>query len=272
MRQQTIRKTVTLEGIGLHSGEHAEVACRPAPVDSGIVFIRRDLSGTRPIPARLDAVRDVRRGVTLGIQASVRTVEHLLAAAAGLGLANLQVEVRGDELPALDGSAAPYYRALAQAGVEEQDAPWHLQTVARPSWVEAGTAWVFATPATQLRVTYIVPTTHPVLGTQVVDFVLEHDVFAEAIAPARTWGFLEELDALRAEGLAKGASLENALGIGPEGYLSAPRFADEPARHKVLDLIGDLALLGRPLRAHIIALGAGHALHIKLAKQLAAQG
>ncbi len=266
--QRTIRQRVMLAGVGLHSGKAAEVVCIPAPVDSGIVFKRGDILGSSAIPARLEAVRDLRRGVTLGSEASVRTVEHLLAASAGLGLTNLHVEVYGEELPALDGSAAPYHTALARAGVDEQEARCPPQSLAQSVWVQSSTAWVFGVPADHLRITYIVAIRGVGLGTQVVDFVPERDDFATQIAPARTWGYLEELDALRTAGLALGATVDNALGIGPEGYLSPARFPDEPARHKVLDLLGDLMLLGRPLCAHIIALGAGHALHVEFARRV----
>lgn len=255
-------------GIGLHSGKMAEVACAPASPHAGIVFVRRDLPVAVPIPARLDAVRDTHRGVTLGSTAVIRTVEHLLAAAAGLGISNLRVEVHGEELPALDGSAMPYVDLLAEAGVKEQPADWPVQQLHAPVWVGGSSAWVLAVPAETLRITYIVPTGHARLGTQIADFDARRDRFAEQIAPARTWGFLEDLQELQVAGLALGASTANALGIGPQGYLTPPRFPEEPARHKVLDLIGDLSLLGRPLAAHIIAMGAGHALHIALARQI----
>ncbi len=270
--QRTIRQRVTLAGVGLHSGKAAEVVCIPAPTDSGIVFRRGDLSRAPSIPARLDAVRDLRRGLTLGDEAPIRTVEHLLAASAGLGLTNMRVEVYGEELPALDGSAAPYYAALAQAGVEEQEAPSSPQRLQHPVWVQTTAGWLFGVPAASLRITYIVPMRGAGLGTQVVDFEPERDNFAEQIAPARTWGYLEELDTLRAAGLAIGATVENALGIGPDGYINPPRFPDEPARHKVLDLMGDLVLLGRPLYAHIMALGAGHALHVEFARRVQTGG
>lgn len=266
--QRTIRNLVTFAGIGLHSGKWAEIICVPAPPDSGIVFLRRDLPDASPVAARLDAVRDVQRGVTIGGAATVRTVEHVLAAVAGLGISNLHVEVKGEELPILDGSAAPYVAALARAGIEEQPAAWLPYALSGPVWVGEGSAWILAIPANRMRITYVVPIDHPRLGTQIVDFKVERRRFIDQIAPARTWGYVEELEALRKAGLAVGASMDNALGIGREGYLSPPRFPDEPARHKVLDLIGDLALLGRPLLAHVIALGAGHALHVALATQV----
>lgn len=198
----------------------------------------------------------------------MRTVEHLLAAAAGLGISNLRIEVRGEELPILDGSAAPYLDALGAAGVVEQPARLPVAAPAQPQWLMRDTAWILAVPADHFRATYIVPLRQTSLGTQVADFDPRRDRFAEQIAPARTWGFADELDALRQAGLAHGASAGNALGIGREGYLSPPRFPNEPARHKVLDLLGDLALLGVPLQAHVIACGAGHALHVALVQKL----
>lgn len=268
--QQTIRSPVALSGIGLHTGAPARIVCSPAPPDSGITFIRADHAGAEPIPARLANVIDTRRGVTIGAGwYAVRTVEHLLAAASGLGISNLRVEVYGEELPALDGSAAPYCAALSQAGVEVQDWRWTAIAPVEPVWIVRGAGWMLAVPSARLRITYVVPTGHPMLGTQVADFDATRQRFTETVAPARTWGFTEEMESLNAAGLARGATTENALGIGPQGYVNPPRFVNEPARHKVLDLIGDLTLLGRPLAAHVIALGAGHTLHIELARALA---
>lgn len=267
--QRTIRRPVALSGIGLHTGAPSQVICLPAPVDAGIVFVRRDLVAAPEVKADLAAVVDTQRGVTLGPHPFIRTVEHLLAASAGLGISNLRVEMRGEELPILDGSAAPYADALLAAGVEEQGAPWPLRTLDAPIWVASGESWVLALPALGFRATYIVPLARSRLGTQVVDFDPGRQRFLDAVAPARTWGFADELEHLRSQGLALGASTENALSIGEDGYISTPRFPDEPARHKVLDLIGDLALLGRPVRAHLVACGAGHGLHLALANRMA---
>ncbi len=268
--QRTIGDHVKLVGLGLHSGTATEVICRAAPPDAGIIFRRVDRPGSSPIPARIGAVSDLHRGVTLGQGVVVRTVEHLLAAATALGLTNLSIEVNGEELPALDGSAEPYYDAFQRAGVVEQREITTVQTLAGPVWVQAPSAWLLGLPAPRLHITYIVPIKGGQLETQVANFELGIDDFAEQIAPARTWGYVEELDTLRKAGLALGATSDNALGIGRDGYLSQPRFPDEPARHKVLDLLGDLALLGRPLDAHVIALGAGHALHVEFARRIAA--
>ncbi|MDQ7842473.1 MAG: UDP-3-O-acyl-N-acetylglucosamine deacetylase [Armatimonadota bacterium] len=263
VRQRTIRRSASVAGIGIHSSLPARVTCRPAPPDAGIAFRRLDLPDSPEIPAAADAVVDTRRGVTLGrAGVRVRTVEHLLAAAAGLGITNLRVEVRGEELPILDGSAAPYCALLRRAGIEVQDAVLEPIRPEEPCWVAEEAASVLVVPAGCLRLTCVVPLHHPVLGpAQVADLTVEEGRFLREIAPARTWGFADEVEKLRQQGLAVGASQNNALGLGPEGYLNPPRMADEPARHKLLDLLGDLALLGRPLRAHVIAVGAGHRLH-----------
>lgn len=261
---------MSVSGWGIHSGEHAEVTLGPGPVHSGIVFRRVDRRDASPVRATPDAVTDTRRGVTLGEGPSaVRTVEHLLAAAAGLGITNLMVDVVGEEVPVLDGSAALFCRLIEEAGIEEQAASLEPIVPAGPVWVASGDASLLALPARGLRVTYVVPLSHPVLGTALTaDVTFAPGVFARDVAPARTWGVAAEVEALRSRGLARGASLENALGLGPEGYLNPPRMPDEPARHKILDLVGDLALLGRPLRAHVIAVGAGHALHVDFARKI----
>lgn len=267
-RERTLRRPVTLSGIGLHSGTPVTVECHPSAPGLGISFIRADLPDATPIAARINTVRDTRRGVTLGGPNGVRTVEHLLAAASGLDIDNLRVDVRGPELPALDGSAAPYCDAFERAGLDEQTAQIDPVVLRSPLWVQHGAAWILAVPAPQFRVTYIVVLPVPALGIQVADVEMDRARFLKEIAPARTWGLVDDLKTMRAEGFALGATDDNALGIGPHGYTGRPRFPDEPARHKVLDLIGDLALLGRPLRAHVIAFAAGHALHIELVRAI----
>jgi UDP-3-O-acyl N-acetylglucosamine deacetylase len=242
--------------------------CLPAAGDAGIVFARADLPSAPEVKVALDAVSDTRRGLTLGQTAPVRTVEHLLAAAFGLGISNLRVEVRGEELPILDGSAAPYVEALTAAGIADQAGLQEVRTLGGPLWIAKDSAWIMAVPADHFRVTYIVPLPATPLGIQIAEFDAEAHAFADELAPSRTWGFVHELQSLRQAGLAHGASTENALGIGPEGYLSPPRFLNEPARHKILDLVGDLMVLGHPLQAHIVACGGGHTLHIELARAI----
>lgn len=270
VQQKTIRQTVVLTGIGIHTGQPSAVLCRPAPIHAGIVFLRADIAGSPEIRATVAEVSDTRRSVTLGRNPVIRTVEHLLAAAAALEISNLRVEVQGEELPILDGSAAPYLEVLASAEVVEQDARRSVRTVGNPVWMATEVAWMLAVPAATFRATYIVPLNHAVLGTQVSDFDPRRHRFATQFAPARTWGFAHELAALQAAGLARGVTADNVLGIGPEGYLSPARFPDEPARHKLVDLIGDVSLLGAPLQAHVIACGGGHSLHVDFVRRLLA--
>lgn len=268
--QCTIRRPTATRGIGIHSGAPSEISCRPGPVGSGIVFVRLDRPGS-PVPALLENVTGTQRGVTLTAgSVSVRTVEHILAAAAGLDITNLLIEIRGEEVPILDGSAAPYCELLGRAGVVEQSARLEPIALSEPEWVESGDATLCAIPSPRFRITYVVPLRHPVLGPALLaDVTLQDGAFLREVSSARTWGFASEIEKMRRQGLAGGASLANALAIGPDGYLNPPRMADEPARHKIVDLVGDLALLGRPLLAHVIAVGAGHALHLELARKLA---
>jgi UDP-3-O-acyl N-acetylglucosamine deacetylase len=260
---------VEFTGIGLHSGEPARVRLRPAPPDQGIVFVRLDLAGAPHIPARLSEVAATERGVVLGDRARVATVEHLLSAASGLGVDNLTVEVAGAELPCGDGSGLLFTDALREAGLVEQGVPRSPIVLTEPAWVEMDRSLLIALPAPRLRVTTVTTVEQAPLAPQVAEYDAGADDYTSAIAPARTWGLATDAEALRARGLARGASLANVLVIGPEGYLNPPRFPNELARHKILDLIGDLSLLGRPLHAHLMAVRAGHALHVALARAIA---
>jgi UDP-3-O-acyl N-acetylglucosamine deacetylase len=268
--QRTIARAVEVTGEGIHTGGASVARLLPAPPSSGVTFRRVDLAGTPQVAARLNEVVATARGVVLGHAVRIATVEHLLSAAMGLGIDNLLVELDGEELPCGDGSAAHFAEALEGAGVVEQAAPRCPITLAAPVWACVGSRMIVAVPASALRVTYVVTADGTPLEPQLADFDEARHVFAAEIAPARTWGLVGEIDALRDRGLARGASPSNVLALGPDGYMSSPRFPDELARHKILDAIGDLALLGRPVQAHIIAVRAGHGLHISLARAIAA--
>jgi UDP-3-O-[3-hydroxymyristoyl] N-acetylglucosamine deacetylase len=243
----------------------------PGPPGGGIVFHRMDRAGAR-IPARLDAVTDTASCVTLGGDGGVRTVEHLLSAARALGVDNLLVELDGPEVPGMDGSALPFVLALRDAGLRAQNAARPRVRVERPVSVGDGEGgWAVALPAAHLSLACVVTLQAPAGGDQAATFDPETGDYEETIAPARTWGYERDAASLRARGLALGASLENTLAIGGSGFLNPPRFANEPARHKVLDLLGDLALLGGDLAAAVIAVRAGHTLHVALARALQAQ-
>lgn len=263
MHQKTIRRPTSLEGVGLHSGKPARITLRPAPPHSGIVF--RVAGHDEPIPATPENVVDSHYATTVGRNGTrVQTVEHLLAAAAGLGIDNLIVEVEGSEIPAADGSAKPFVALLAAAGRAEQSVPRRPIVVPYPIRVGSGPRWIEIVPADTFRVSYTLDNDHPAVGLQAISCAPTERMFVEEFAPARTYGFLKDLGGLRKKGLARGASLENAIGIGKRGVLNGLRYRDEFVRHKILDLIGDLALLGRPIAGHVIARNAGHALNLEL--------
>jgi UDP-3-O-[3-hydroxymyristoyl] N-acetylglucosamine deacetylase len=261
MRQHTIRKTAVLEGIGLHSGKPVRLAFSPAPSDSGIVF----RVGTERITAAPESVVDSHYATTIGRNGTrVQTVEHLMAAAAGLGIDNLEVEVDGAEIPAVDGSAKPFVALLLSAGRTQQAARRRPIDIPHPLRVGTGARWIHIEPSSTFRISYTLDNDHPAIGTQVLSCVPTEESFIEEYAPARTYGFLKDLGAMRKHGLALGGSLDNAIVVGKRGTLNGLRYRDEFVRHKILDLIGDLALLGRPIHGHVIARNAGHALNFEL--------
>jgi len=268
-RQGTIAAEARLAGVGLHTGQHRQMTLRSAPPNTGIVF--RRTGGGGPIPATLAAVTGTAGRVTLGGEDGVQTVEHLLSAAWALGIDNLDVELDGSEVPGMDGSALPIVRALREAGWRPQEAPRPVLSVSRPVWVGEGGAFAVALPAPRFGAAYLVSFDPPWSEDQAATYDPARDLYEEVIAPARTWGYERDADALRRRGMALGASLENTLVIRDAGFRNPPRFPNEPARHKVLDLLGDLALLGREVRGYVIAIRAGHTLHVALAKALSQQ-
>ena len=263
MRQHTIRKPVGIEGVGLHSGKVARITLAPAPADAGIVFRVRS-TGER-IPARAESVVNSHYATTVGVNGTrIQTVEHLMAAVSGLGIDNLDIEVDGPEIPALDGSAKPFVALLAFAGRVQQSARLRPLTLPCPLRVGGGGRWIHIVPSERFRITYTLDNDHPAIGTQVLSWTPSERSFVEEFAPARTYGFLKDLGLMRKNGLARGGSLDNAIVLGNRGALNGLRYRDEFVRHKMLDLVGDLALLGRPIRAHVIARNGGHALNIEL--------
>ncbi|MBW4647138.1 MAG: UDP-3-O-acyl-N-acetylglucosamine deacetylase [Kastovskya adunca ATA6-11-RM4] len=274
--RQTLTGSIERTGVGLHSGERATVRVLPEKAGVGRYFVRVDLPDAPVIPARVEAVSQTTLSTELAVgEASVRTVEHLLAALAGSGVDDARIEIDGSEVPLLDGSAKEWVEAIATVGRESAkagdaaigDCPL---TLTEPIWVQHGDAFVAALPAPETRFTYGIDFEHPAIGNQWHSWLLgSQESFASAIAPARTFGFARQVEQLRQAGLIKGGSLENALVCGDDGWLNPPlRFANEPARHKLLDLVGDLSLLGIFPVAHFLAYKASHNLHVQLAKQL----
>lgn len=267
-QQHTLKAAFERSGTGLHSGVTTQVRVLPAAPGQGRYFVRVDLAAAPVIPARVEAVCQTTLSTELGTAAGrVRTVEHLLAALVGLGVDNARIELSGPEVPLLDGSAQPWVEAIAAAGVVAQLQARSLRQVRHPVWVHQGESFVVALPAPESRWSYGINYDLPAIGCQwyscrPADFVRE-------IAPARTFGFAHEIEQLRARGLIKGGSLKNALVCGPQGWLNPPlRFANEPVRHKLLDLVGDLSLLGTLPQAHILAYKASHTLHTQLSQLL----
>jgi len=274
LKQQTLATSAELRGNGLHSGADVSMTIHPAATDSGIVFRRTDLEGEPEVPARVDQVSDVERGTVLMADgARVRTVEHLLAAVAAAGIDNAVIELDGEEPPAADGSAAPFSRLIEEAGIEEQDAEasvWHCRS---PLSVEEGDARYVVFPDRRHVVSATIEFDHPLIGRQHGSFAIEPRAFASDVAPARTFGFFDEAEKLRAAGLALGAGVENTVVLTEDGLYEGIelRYADEFVRHKVLDLVGDLALLGVRIRAQIVAERPGHRGNIALARAIASQ-
>jgi UDP-3-O-[3-hydroxymyristoyl] N-acetylglucosamine deacetylase len=266
--QCTIRRAASTSGVGIHCGEHARLTLRPAPPCTGIVFVRTDLG--EAIPARAENAHDLAMATSLarhGAQAG--TVEHVLAALAGLGVTNAFVDLDGPEVPILDGSALPFVQMIQRVGLEEQRvslAEIRLKTLIRVADADRS---IELRPAARLTVDYRISFASAAVGEQRFAGPLTPERFATAIAPARTFGFLDEVEALRARGLGKGATLDNCVVVDGGKVVSGQlRFADEFVRHKVLDLLGDLALLEYPLRAEVVATKAGHALHVVAIQKL----
>ena len=263
MRQHTIRKAVSLEGVGLHAGKAVRIILSPGPADSGIVF--RVGERGEAIVAAPESVVDSHYATTFGrTGVRLQTIEHLMAAAAGLGIDNLDVRVDGPELPAADGSAKPFVQLMLAAGRAPQNARQRAIRIPHPIGAGNGGRWIQIVPADTFRISYTLDNEHPAIGTQVLSWTPTEESFVTDYAPARTYGFLKDLGFLRTSGRAHGGSLDNTIVIGKSATLNGLRYRDEFVRHKVLDLIGDLALLGRRITGHVIARNAGHALNFEL--------
>lgn len=270
--QTTLKTSVSIEGVGLHSGHPVCATFRPAPAGHGVVFRRLDHPDAS-IPAKIESASTFDYATTLSSGGvSVGTVEHVLSAAYGEGLDNFLVELDGPEVPILDGSALPFVRLFHAAGFERLDAPLSPLSVSRTVEVgRDGRGVSFHPDGPGLTITYEIDFDHPVVGRQELTLAIRPEEYATKIAPARTFGFARDVAAMRARGLARGGSLHNAVVLDDTGILSGPlRFRDEFVRHKVLDLLGDLALIGAVLDGHVHARKAGHALHIEFARALAA--
>lgn len=272
MRQQhTLEHALELDGVGLHSGRTVSARLRPAPPDTGVVFHNGDRPDTPPIPARYTGVQDTRLATTLGNGAwRVSTVEHLLAALWAAGISNVIVDVHGGEIPVLDGSAAPWGAALSRAGRVAQGRPQPTLVVTAPIEVREGERWARLEPGPGLELSAHIAFDHDHIGEQSLSLSLTAESFDAELSWARTFGFLADVEAMRSAGLARGGGLENAVVYGDDGVINPEglRRDDEAVRHKLLDMVGDLALTGVDIRGRFVASRPGHALNLQLVKAL----
>jgi UDP-3-O-acyl N-acetylglucosamine deacetylase len=271
--QTTIQNEVTLEGIGLHTGNQSKITFRPAPANTGIRFFRTDLPGSPMIPARLGFVVATVRGTNLGLhEAKVHTVEHVLSACTGLGIDNVDILVTANEPPIMDGSSLPFLKALLSAGIHQFDTPKRVLHFDEEVRYESGHAKYRAVPAEHFEIKATLIHDHPMMPKMTQTFRVDRETYLAEVASARTFCFEHEVEYLRSQGLAQGGSLENAIVIGKDKYHTSSegmRFTDEFVRHKILDLIGDLTLIGRPIfQMRIEAECLGHAHNIEFAKRL----
>jgi len=273
LRQRTLKSVIRAAGVGLHTGHKVNLVLRPAQPDTGVVFRRVDLDVPIDIPARAELVGDTRLSSCLVVHdVRVSTVEHVMSALAGLGVDNVYIDLDGPEVPIMDGSAAPFVLLVQQAGIEEQAAPKRFLRIKKPVEVRDGDKWARFEPFNGLRFSFSIVFNHPVIDRsgQSVSVDFAQTSYLKEIARARTFGFMHDVEALRDAGLALGGGLENAVVLDEFRVLNADglRFADEFIRHKVLDAIGDIYLLGKPLLGAYSAHKSGHALNNKLLRAL----
>jgi UDP-3-O-[3-hydroxymyristoyl] N-acetylglucosamine deacetylase len=270
--QRTLRRPVSCVGIGLHSGNKVRLSLKPAAADFGIRFRRSDL-GHHEIPATVQHLAGIQLATGLARnEVSVETVEHLLAALVSLGIDNVLIELNSPEVPIMDGSAAPFVYLVQEAGVKVLQARRKYLKIARPIAISRGDKRIALYPSDHFKVTYSISYDHPLLRHQSRTLRITEESFIEEVAPARTFTFLKDVEMLRQNGLALGGSLENAVVLGETGVLNnALRFQDEFVRHKILDAVGDLALVGYPIIGHLVAHRAGHALHTEFVARILEQ-
>ena len=271
--QKTVKRSASLEGIGLHTGNKTRLTFKPAKPNEGYVFVRTDLPGNPRVKARVENVnlQDIVLQTALGDgQVQIQTVEHVLAALVGMNIDNVIIEVNSNEPPVGDGSAKPFVDTLMEAGIETQDEPRRYLEITEPIWMLEDGIELAALPCPRLEVTFKIDYDHPSVGIRSASFWITPEIFQNKIANARTFCFLEDVEKIKEAGLIKGGSLENAIVVGDEGILNTGglRYDDEICRHKILDVLGDFALLGMPIKAHIIAVRSGHVYNVRFVRKI----
>ena len=264
LHQRTVDDEIGCTGIGLHTGKKITMTIKPLPSNSGIRFCRTDLLNCSHIPARLENVVDTRLATTIGRNGHIiSTIEHLMSAFAGIGIDNALVEVDGPEVPAMDGSAGPFLYLLNNVGIRMQDAPKKFFLIKRPFTLKHDDKKISVYPCRELKITYIIDFDHPLLAEQALVLRFSGPSYMKEISRARTFGFLKDVETLKNNGFAQGGSLDNAIVLDDYRVLNADglRYKDEFVRHKILDLVGDLNLLGMPIIGHFVINKSGHALN-----------
>ena len=276
--QKTIVSEVRFSGVGVHTGNMTNLTFKPAPADTGIRFIRTDIPQSPEIPALIEYVVETARGTTLGRDVGgqmvkAHTVEHVLAAIASLEIDNIRVEMDNNEPPIGDGSSRPFLDILKQAGTVELDAPRQYFDLPKVVSVNDGSVQLVASPSNELRISFTIDFEHHILRSQYASFPISGEIFDKELADARTFCLARDVEHLRAQGLIKGGSLQSAVVIGEKGIENKEplRYPDEFVRHKILDLLGDLSLLGMPIKGHVISLKSGHETNVAFVRKLAAQ-
>lgn len=268
--QNTLKNEIFIQGQGLHTGSNISMRLRPAPSNTGVVFIRTDKGNIR-IKANVSSVSDTTFATTLSSEGvRIGTVEHLLAAFAGLNIDNVYVDIDGPEVPIMDGSSAHFVSRIMEAGITKQSKVVSYIKILAPIVVMEGHSQIAVTPYEGTRITYRLFYTHPAFGEQKMGIDISTMRFINELAPARTFGFLRDVEMLKSRGLAQGGTLDNAIVLGDKEVINGNmlRFKDEFVRHKILDAVGDLSLIGLPIYGHIIANKSGHTLHVKLLKKI----
>lgn len=270
-KQRTLMNEVGCTGIGLHTGEKVKINLRPAPANSGIKFIRTDLKGRPEVEVRFDNVFDTTLATTIGTNGcKVSTIEHLMAAFFGLGIDNAVVELDGPEVPIMDGSAAPFVFLIKSGDVREQKSPKQFIVIKKPFKVDDGNRSVCIYPSKKLKITYMIDFQHPLLRNQEYELTFSGRDFVREISTARTFGFMKDVETLKKNGFARGGSLDNAVVIDDFRIINEDglRFDDEFVRHKILDFIGDISIVGSPIIGHFVIKKSGHFLNQHMLRKL----
>jgi len=273
IKNRTVKDPVTIKGIGLQTGRPVSMTLKSAPEGSGINFIRTDLPN-KPLlninSVSLDTSGSPERRTTLAVgPMQIQTIEHLMAALSGLSIDNISIELDSDELPGMDGSAKDFVSAIRKAGIIEQAGSKKVLEIKEPVWCREGDSFIAAFPGDNFKISYTLSYPSPAVGTQYLSLIFTENIFEAEIAPARTFCLEGEAIELIKRGLGKGANYDNTLVLGGSGPVKTElRFPDEPVRHKILDLVGDLYLLGMPIKGHVVAIKSGHKLNMELVKKL----